>query len=44
MKWRLMDREPLEKWVHPAGKVVLLGDSCHPMLVSHVMYLAIGGD
>ncbi|KZO90144.1 FAD/NAD(P)-binding domain-containing protein [Calocera viscosa TUFC12733] len=32
LKWRLMDRMPLEKWVHDSGKVVLLGDSCHPML------------
>jgi salicylate hydroxylase len=33
LKWLLADREPLEKWVHDSGKVVLLGDSCHPMLV-----------
>ncbi|KAL5531773.1 hypothetical protein ACEPAF_5335 [Sanghuangporus sanghuang] len=32
LKWRLMDRKPLETWVHPDGRVVLLGDSCHPML------------
>ncbi|CAE7183515.1 unnamed protein product [Rhizoctonia solani] len=32
LKWMLADREPLEKWVHDSGKVVLLGDSCHPML------------
>jgi len=32
LKWRLMDRLPLDKWVHDSGKVVLLGDSCHPML------------
>lgn len=32
LKWRLMDRKPLETWVHPEGRVVLLGDSCHPML------------
>ena len=34
LKWRLMDRKPLETWVHPDGRVVLLGDACHPMLVS----------
>lgn len=28
-----MDRQPLEKWVHSSGRVALLGDSCHPMLV-----------
>ncbi|EJD00227.1 FAD/NAD-binding domain-containing protein [Fomitiporia mediterranea MF3/22] len=32
MKWRLMDCKPLDSWVHPDGRVVLLGDSCHPML------------
>ncbi|KAA1471780.1 FAD/NAD(P)-binding domain-containing protein [Dentipellis sp. KUC8613] len=32
MDWRLMDREPLPKWVHDDGKVALLGDACHPML------------
>ncbi|KAI0249405.1 FAD/NAD-P-binding domain-containing protein [Lactifluus subvellereus] len=32
LKWRLMDRKPLPTWVHPQGRVVLLGDSCHPML------------
>ncbi|KAJ7460934.1 hypothetical protein B0H11DRAFT_1736272 [Mycena galericulata] len=33
--WPLLYREPLEKWVAPTGKVVLLGDACHPMLPSH---------
>ncbi|KAH9840609.1 uncharacterized protein C8Q71DRAFT_904711 [Rhodofomes roseus] len=32
LKWRLMDRKPLETWIHPAGRVALLGDACHPML------------
>ncbi|KZO91484.1 FAD/NAD(P)-binding domain-containing protein [Calocera viscosa TUFC12733] len=32
LKWKLMDRGPLETWIHPSGRVVLLGDSCHPML------------
>ncbi|KAH9172546.1 FAD/NAD-P-binding domain-containing protein [Lactarius sanguifluus] len=32
LKWRLMDRAPLPTWVHPEGRVALLGDSCHPML------------
>lgn len=34
MVWSLMDRQPLETWVHSDGKVCLLGDACHPMLVS----------
>ncbi|OAA66914.1 salicylate hydroxylase [Niveomyces insectorum RCEF 264] len=38
MKWRLCDLPNLTRWVHPSGKVVLLGDSCHPMLP----YLAQG--
>lgn len=38
MKWRLCDLPDLTRWVHPSGKVVLLGDSCHPMLP----YLAQG--
>ena len=38
MKWRLCDLPDLERWTHPGGKAVLLGDSCHPMLP----YLAQG--
>lgn len=38
MKWRLCDLPDLSRWVHPSGKVLLLGDSCHPMLP----YLAQG--
>ncbi|KAF8178149.1 hypothetical protein K438DRAFT_1769665 [Mycena galopus ATCC 62051] len=30
--WPLFDRDPLDTWVHPSGKVALLGDACHPML------------
>lgn len=32
LKWKLMDRAPLETWVHKDGRLALLGDSCHPML------------
>jgi len=32
--WRLAARDPLSKWVHDSGKIALLGDACHPMLVS----------
>lgn len=28
-----MDRAPLSTWVHSQGKIALLGDACHPMLV-----------
>jgi salicylate hydroxylase len=34
----MADLPPLKRWVHPGGKVVLLGDACHPMLP----YLAQG--
>ncbi|KAJ7173105.1 hypothetical protein C8R43DRAFT_1209402 [Mycena crocata] len=30
--WPLFDRDPLDTWVHPSGKVALMGDACHPML------------
>lgn len=32
MLWSLMDRLPLETWIHADNKVCLLGDACHPML------------
>ncbi|KAG6829177.1 hypothetical protein H0H92_005432 [Tricholoma furcatifolium] len=32
MSWTLMDREPLRTWIHPSGRICLLGDACHPML------------
>ena len=37
LKWRLMDRKPLDKWVHDSGPVILLGDACHPMLVRYTV-------
>ncbi|TFK22615.1 FAD/NAD(P)-binding domain-containing protein [Coprinopsis marcescibilis] len=32
MVWALKDRQPLDTWIHPEGRVCLLGDACHPML------------
>lgn len=32
VRWRLLDRKILNKWVHESGRVVLLGDACHPVL------------
>ena len=32
LKWRLADFDRLQRWVHPSNKVVLLGDSSHPMM------------
>jgi len=31
-KWRINDREPLERWHFLDGKIILLGDSAHAML------------
>ncbi len=30
-KWALFEREPLPRWRVDGGRVVLLGDACHPM-------------
>ena len=32
-----MDRAPLATWVHPKGRLALLGDACHPMLVRSLL-------
>ena len=42
LKWRLMDRKPLDKWIHDSGRVILLGDACHPMLVRRIADLLLG--
>ena len=42
LKWRLMDRKPLDKWIHDSGRVILLGDACHPMLVRYIVDLFLG--
>ncbi|KAJ7491229.1 hypothetical protein FB451DRAFT_1336955 [Mycena latifolia] len=39
--WPLLYREPFETWVTPSGKVVLLGDACHPMLVEDAAVLGV---
>ncbi|KAJ7232890.1 salicylate hydroxylase [Mycena rebaudengoi] len=38
LKWKLADFAELQRWVHPAGRVALLGGACHPMMP----YLAQG--
>jgi salicylate hydroxylase len=30
-KWKINYREPLDQWTHMDGKVILVGDSAHPM-------------
>jgi len=42
LKWRLMDRKPLDKWIHDSGRIVLLGDACHPMLVRYIANSLLG--
>ena len=37
LKWRLLDRKPLNTWIHEVAPVILLGDACHPMLVSDML-------
>lgn len=37
-KWRLTDLPPIDNWVHPSGKMVLMGDAVHATLP----YLAQG--
>ncbi|KAL0568167.1 hypothetical protein V5O48_013826 [Marasmius crinis-equi] len=32
LKSKLVICSPLKRWVHPAGRTLLLGDACHPML------------
>ncbi|KAJ7105573.1 hypothetical protein C8R44DRAFT_843191 [Mycena epipterygia] len=32
LKWKLADFAQLDRWVHPARRVALLGDACHPMM------------
>ena len=39
-KWKLMHREEMESWINPQSNLVLIGDSCHPMLP----YLAQGAN
>ncbi|KAF2820087.1 salicylate hydroxylase-like protein [Ophiobolus disseminans] len=39
-KWKLMHRQEMDSWVNPQNNLVLIGDSCHPMLP----YLAQGAN
>jgi salicylate hydroxylase len=39
-KWKLMHRAEMESWINPQDNLVLVGDSCHPMLP----YLAQGAN
>ncbi|CAA9965571.1 FAD binding domain containing protein [Pyrenophora teres f. maculata] len=39
-KWKLMHREEMDSWINLQNNLVLIGDSCHPMLP----YLAQGAN
>ncbi|KAI5923891.1 FAD binding domain-containing protein [Camillea tinctor] len=39
-KWKLMHRDPLDSWINEQSNMVMVGDSCHPMLP----YLAQGAN
>jgi salicylate hydroxylase len=39
-KWKLMHRAEMDSWINPQSNLVLIGDSCHPMLP----YLAQGAN
>jgi salicylate hydroxylase len=39
-KWKLMHRAEMESWINVQNNLVLIGDSCHPMLP----YLAQGAN
>jgi salicylate hydroxylase len=39
-KWKLMHRSSLDSWINAQSNLVLIGDSCHPMLP----YLAQGAN
>jgi salicylate hydroxylase len=39
-KWKLMHRAEMESWINAQNNLVLIGDSCHPMLP----YLAQGAN
>jgi len=42
LRMRVVDRKPLNKWIHDSGRVVLLGDACHPMVVRYITDLPTG--
>lgn len=42
LEWKLCDLDPLESWILPGGKVILLGDAAHAVLPSSSMGAALG--
>ncbi|KIW88454.1 uncharacterized protein Z519_11023 [Cladophialophora bantiana CBS 173.52] len=42
LEWRLCDLHPLENWIFPGSKIVLIGDASHAMLPSAAQGAAMG--
>ncbi|RFU35457.1 hypothetical protein B7463_g841, partial [Scytalidium lignicola] len=42
LEWKLCDLDPLDSWILPGGKIVLLGDAAHAVLPSSSMGAAMG--
>jgi len=42
LEWKLCDLEPMDSWVFPGGKIVLLGDASHAMLPSAAQGAGMG--
>ncbi|TFK32640.1 hypothetical protein BDQ12DRAFT_692251 [Crucibulum laeve] len=41
-RWKLIDREPLKSWHDPSGRLILIGDACHPLLPYRAQGAAMG--
>jgi salicylate hydroxylase len=42
LEWKLCDLEPMNSWIFPGGKIVLLGDASHAMLPSAAQGAGMG--
>ena len=42
LEWKLCDLEPMESWIFPGGKIILLGDASHAMLPSAAQGAGMG--
>lgn len=42
LEWKLCDLEPMDSWIFPGGKIVLLGDASHAMLPSAAQGAGMG--
>lgn len=37
----MLDHNPLEKWMSDSGRVAVLGDAAHSLLVGHLVFVLI---